>query len=196
MNRLRATTSSPLAPDGYLRGSFVTFARGAWIAVAVLIISLFVAGINVQVTQVQSICLTTLCETGELSAAGLRALESFGFSPGFYVVYVVTIEAAFATVYTVVAATIFWRRPNDRMALFASLTLLVFGAVTFTDAPNALTAEHSAWWLPVALLRFLGSASMGLFVYVFPDGRFVPRWARWVALVWIAWQVPQYLFPG
>jgi signal transduction histidine kinase len=196
MNRLRATTSSPLAPDGYLRGSFVTFARGTWIAVAVLIIGLFVAGINVQVTQVQSICLTTPCETGELSATGLRALESFGLSPGFYVVYVVTIEAAFATVYTVVAATIFWRRPNDRMALFASLTLLVFGAVTFTDATNALTAEHSAWWLPVALLRFLGSASMVLFVYVFPDGRFVPRWARWVALVWIAWQVPQYLFPG
>ena len=196
MSRLRASTSSPLAPDGYPRGGFITLVRGAWIAVALLIICLFVAGINVQVAQVRSVCLTTPCETGELTSAGLQTLGSLGLSPYFYVVYVVTIEAAFAIVYAVVAATIFWRRPYDRMALFASLTLLVFGAVTFTDATNALTSEHSVWWLPVAVLRFLGSASMSLFVYVFPDGRFVPRWARWVVFVWIAWQVPQYLFPG
>ena len=127
MNRLRASTSSSVAPKEYPHGGFVTLVRGAWIAVAVLIIGLFVDGINVQVAQVQSICLTTPCETGELSAAGLRALGSLGLSPGFYVAYVVTIEAAFAAVYAVVAATIFWRRPYDRMALFASLTLLASG---------------------------------------------------------------------
>ena len=109
MNRLRASTSSPVAPNEYPHGGIVTLVRGAWIAVAVLIIGLFVAGINVQVAQVQSICLTTPCETGELSAAGLRALKNLGLSPGFYVVYVVTIEAAFATVYAMAAATIFRR---------------------------------------------------------------------------------------
>jgi hypothetical protein len=48
---------------------------------------------------------------------------------------------------------------------------------------------------PTSLLHFLGAASFGLFLYLFPDGRFVPRWTRWVVLVWIVWQVPRYFFP-
>ena len=35
-----------------------------------------------------------------------------------------------------------------------------------------------------------------MFLYLFPDGRFVPRWTRWVALAWIAWQLPRYWFPS
>jgi hypothetical protein len=34
-------------------------------------------------------------------------------------------------------------------------------------------------------VSFIGSASLVLFLYLFPDGRFVPRWTRWLALVWI-----------
>jgi hypothetical protein len=55
---------------------------------------------------------------------------------------------------------------------------------------------HPAWWPPVAILNFLGSASFGLFLYLFPNGRFVPGWTRWVAFGWLAWQVPKYWFPG
>ena len=42
----------------------------------------------------------------------------------------------------------------------------------------------------------LGAACFGPFLYLFPDGRFVPRWTRWVVLVWIAWQLPRYFFPN
>ena len=202
MNRPRASTSSPLASDpprasdASPRFGFVALLRAAWVAVAMLIVALFVAGVSVQLGQVQELCWISPCETGQLSPAGLRALGDLGISPDSYAAYAVTTEVTFATVYAVVAATIFWRRPNDRMMLFASLTLLIFGAVAFTTATDALAAQHPSWWVPVALLRFLGSAFMSLFVYLFPDGRFVPRWVRWVALVWISWQVPQYLFPG
>jgi signal transduction histidine kinase len=188
-DRLRATDTSP-------RGGFVALVRAAWIAVAALIVAFFVAGISAQLGRVQELCWITPCETGQLSPAGLRALRDLGISPDSYAVYAVTIEAVFASVYAAVAATIFWRRPNDRMMLFVSLTLLIFGAVAFTTATDALAGQYRSWSLPVALLRFLGSAFMSLFVYLFPDGRFVPRWVRWVAFAWISWQVPQYLFPG
>jgi hypothetical protein len=49
--------------------------------------------------------------------------------------------------------------------------------------------------VPFAFLNFLGSALFGLFLYIFPDGRFVPRWTRWVALAWIFWRLPKYWFP-
>src|SRR3712207_192014 len=170
VSRPRASTSSPpasnrlQASDTSPRGGSVTLVRVAWIAVAALVAALFVAGISAQLVRVQELCWLTPCETGRLSPAGLRALEDLGISPDSYAAYAVTIEAAFATVYAVVGAMIFWRRPKDRMMLFASLTLLIFGAVAFTTATDALAAQYPSWSLPVALLRFLGSAFMSLFV--------------------------------
>ena len=40
-------------------------------------------------------------------------------------------------------------------------------------------------------LFFLGQVSFLTFFYLFPSGRFVPRWTRWCALLyavyWVAW---------
>ncbi|MDQ4128478.1 MAG: GAF domain-containing sensor histidine kinase [Actinomycetota bacterium] len=94
-----------------------------------------------------------------------------------------------------VAALIFWRKSDDRMRLFVSLALLTFGTATFVFTLEALAVRHPAWKMPVDLLHFLGLASFGLFLHLFPDGRFLPRWVRWVVLVWIAWQLPRYFFP-
>ena len=52
---------------------------------------------------------------------------------------------------------------------------------TFGFTMPALAADHPGLQTPVALLHFLGAACFGLFLYVFPDGRFVPRWTRWMA---------------
>jgi signal transduction histidine kinase len=113
-----------------------------------------------------------------------------------YATYAVVLDVVLAAVYATVAAVIFWRKPDDRMALFVSFTLLTFGTANFPDTINALVTEHSAWWWPAAVLNFLGAASFGFFLYLFPDGRFVPRWTRWVAFTWVAWQLPKYWFPS
>jgi signal transduction histidine kinase len=104
-------------------------------------------------------------------------------------------DVLFAAVYGTVAVLIFWRKSEDRMGLFVSLALLTFGTATLPVTMSTLAGRHSAWEIPVAVLHFLGSTSFGLFLYLFPDGRFVPRWTRWVALVWIGWQAPRYFFP-
>ena len=77
-------------------------------------------------------------------------------------------------------AVIFWRKSDDRMALFASLTLIMFPA-GFNS--SELATLPSAWWLPGQFVAFLGNSSLFLFFYLFPTGRFVPRWTRWL---WVA----------
>jgi hypothetical protein len=183
------------AGDAHLRGRSLLFARAAWVAVAALAVGLFVAGIPAEFALLKVPCPTAACPTGQLPLAGLRALEDLGLSPGFFAAYTVTMDVVFAVVCGVVATLIFWRKSDDRMALFVSLALLTFGTSTFTFTMEALAVRHPAWEMPVSFLHFIGAASFGLFLYLFPDGRFVPRWAWWVALVWIASQLPRYFFP-
>jgi signal transduction histidine kinase len=177
------------------RGLVLTLARIAWISVAALAVSLFAAGLPVEFALLHDPCSTARCATGQLPPAGLRALEDLGLSRDAFASYFVAMDAIFAAVWFAVAALIFWRRSDDRMGLFASLALLTFGTVTYTFTLEALTIRYPAWDVPVSSLHFLGSATFGLFLYLFPDGRFVPRWTRWVALAWIIWQLPPYFFP-
>jgi hypothetical protein len=188
----RTDASLPLR----LRGRWLLLARAAWIAVAVLAVGLFLAGIPAEFALLHTPCPTVTCPTGQLPPAGLRALEDLGLSLGSFAAYSVSMDVVFAAVCGAVAALIFLRRSDDRMALFASLALLTFGTATFTFTMEALAARHPTLEIPVAFLHFLGAASFGLFVYLFPDGHFVPRWTRWVALVWIASQLPRYFFPN
>ena len=178
-----------------LRGRLLIVSRAAWVVVAALTVSLFVAGVPAEFALLHDPCPTARCTTGQLPPAGLRALEDLGLSRGSFAAYFVAMDAVFAAVWFAVAALVFWRRSDDRMGLFASLALLTFGTATYTFTLEALTIRHPAWDIPAAFLHFLGSASFGLFLYLFPDGRFVPRWTRWVVMAWIAWQLPPYFFP-
>jgi hypothetical protein len=159
-------------------------------------VGLFVAAIPAEFVLLQVPCPTVRCPTGQLPPAGLRALEGLGLSPGSFAAYSVAMDVVFAAVCVAVAALIFLRRSDDRMALFVSLALLTFGTATFTFTMAALASQYPAWKILVAFFHFLGAASFGLFLYLFPDGRFVPRWARWVALVWIAWQLAEHFSPS
>jgi signal transduction histidine kinase len=158
-------------------------------------VSFFAAGVPAEFALLHYPCPTARCTTGQLSPAGLRALEDIGLSFDTFAIYYAAIDAVFAAVCCTVAALIFWRKSDDRMGLFVSLALLTFGTATFVFTLEALAVRYPAWKVPVDFLHFLGLASFGLFLYLFPDGRFVPRWVRWVALAWIAWQLPRYFFP-
>jgi len=178
-----------------LRGRLLTLARIAWIVMAALALGLFVLGIPAEFAQFQTACAPDECANRQLSQEDLRALGGFGVSLGFYAPYAVAVDIIFAAVYGTVAALIFWRRPDDRMTLLVSLALLTFGVATFPDAMGVLAARTTTWQLPVAFLKSVGEVTFGLFLYLFPDGRFMPRWTRWVALAWFVWQLPKHWFP-
>jgi hypothetical protein len=179
-----------------LSGRLLVVARVVWIVIALAAVSLFIAAVPAEFAQLRVPCPTAACPTGQLPPAGLQALEDLGVSLDSFAAYSVAMDVVFAAVYGAVAALIFWRKSVDRMGLFVSLALLTFGTATLPVTMATLAARHPLWEVPVAFFHFLGSASFGLFLYLFPDGRFVPRWTRWVALAWVGWQVPRYFFPN
>jgi len=180
-----------------LRRRWLSLARAAWLVVGALAIGLFVAGIPADYRQLQHGCPTEPCaSSGGVAPVELHQLESLGVSPEFFAAYGSALEIIFALVFVGVAALIFWRKSSDGQALFASFALLVFGTATQSYAISALIAERPFWEPLADFLHFLGSASFSLFLYLFPDGHFIPRWTRWMALIWIAWLLPRYWFPA
>jgi hypothetical protein len=167
-------------------------ARVGWLVVFVLTIGLFSASIPAQYDYLVSI------SDPKLEPATVRAnLEANSISIDFYATYLLSIIVASAIAWVAVGASIFWRRSDDWMALFTSLSLIVFGTFSvYASDPAVLAGQNIAVWLPIRLLGFLGSASMLLFFFLFPDGRFVPRWTRWMVVFWATFQMGHYCFPG
>jgi hypothetical protein len=93
-----------------------------------------------------------------------------------------------------IGAILFWKSSSHRVALYASVVLVTFGAIQ-VDTVHWLAEAYQVWTLPVNLVYFVGEASFFVLFCVFPDGRFVPRWTRWVAVAWITYWLLDSFFP-
>lgn len=164
--------------------------RVVWVTVAVLTAGVFVSGMPAEFARLQTTCDNDVsCAwLPRLTAESARQLGELGLSPDFFAAYFVAVEVAFTLTSFAVGAVILWRRPDDRVALLASLMLLTFGAAFFVPYP--VLDLSPIWKLLAATVSFIGSALLVLFLYVFPDGRFAPRWTRWFAALWIVGFVP------
>jgi len=115
-----------------------------------------------------------------------------GLSLDFYATYEVALYIVLIGVYTIIGAVIFWRRSDDRIALVASLALVTIPAGL---GSSELATLPSAWWLPGQFAAFLGDISFFLFFYLFPTGRFVPRWTRWFWVAVVVYWAVNVFFP-
>ena len=103
-----------------------------WVGVTLIVLGLDFAGIPYAYARYAAMCTQSaqLCnDSGLLTTEGLRMMQEFGLSRGFYAAYV-GVLAVVTLVYFVIAAVIFARRSDDGMALFTSFTLLIFGVAT------------------------------------------------------------------
>src|SRR5437763_1148032 len=110
----------------------------------------------------------------QLSVTRLPALAQYGWSLDGYALYALVCDLIQIVFYLGLGALIFWRSSDRRISLFASLWLITFAVVGIEYVP-----------LP-GLLGFLGGTlqllawfGLALLFAIFPDGRFVPRWA-WI----------------
>ena len=175
-------------------------ARIAWIIVAVLTVVVMVASVPLLFERFSSVCTDgtdTCLQNSEVPAAALGGLRDAGISLGEYATFTVGVEILCKVVWISVATLLFVFRSHDRMALLVSFFLLTFGtAALLTNGTEALAAAHPAWWVVARGLQVTGEVFSVLFLFTFPDGRFVPRWTPIVAVVFLLFQIPGDLFPG
>jgi hypothetical protein len=198
MNAQQSLTSAvehPGAPnrsDVRLQGMWLALARIAWIIIALFGVGLMVASIPpyyayLHVTNAASYY------GPQLTPGDVREIHTLGLSIDFYAWLNISVFLITLLVSASIGLVLFLRRPDDRLALVTSLTLVLLplgfnSSITGTLPP--------AWALPTEVVTFLNSIGLGLFFFLFPNGRFVPRWTRWLMVVWVAYWVNSQLFPN
>jgi hypothetical protein len=167
-----------------LQGPWLWAVRLVWVLIFSFALGTFVYSVPVGYTRLLTLCAPPGCADDQLLPAAAQTLAQNGISLYFYALYNIGLTVLFTVVYLVLAALIFWRRSADGMAIFASLTLTVFGVFP-TELIAGLAGQHWVWIWLLAIMELLMVALFVTLLYLFPDGRFVPGWTRWLAGAWV-----------
>lgn len=123
------------------------------------------------------------------------AIEQFQADPDLLPGYLMTLDALAFGAYLIVGVLIFWRKSNEGVSFFVSVTLLIVGTAIVRPT-DTLFFVDPRFRIPLLLLFAIGSGSIYGLLYTFPDGHFVPRWSILLVLVPLAYVLATYLAPA
>lgn len=165
-----------------LRGSSLLAARVAWFAIVGIAVALLIYAISPQYHR-----LRTDPET-------LQSLGQTGMSPQFHATLHMGLNVLYLAVFILTGIVIFWRRSDDWMAIFTSIMLVTFGGFVCNETVQVLLSQPEPIPRLVMLLAIIGHMSFIAFLYIFPDGKFVPRWTRLMVAALAVWAVFSAIF--
>lgn len=162
----------------------VYFLRALWFGVAVLVVELMLISVRPVYQRLVTPCTDLPCDPDLLTPAGVRALTALGWTPHQYAIYTIAMAFLVAFFYISVAVLLFRARSDDPVALFSSIGLMLFG-VFFYEYIDSVRVLGPGMDAALNILPFVSLVWFVQLFYLFPDGRFVPRWTRWASLSWI-----------
>lgn len=165
--------------------------RFVWVVIAATTATVTVYSIPQSYQEAQNVCYDSGCrdDLSRLLPSGAAFLEAANVS---LATYALISTIFFLTTYLVFlgVATLIYLRSDDRIAYLVSLALLFLGSVHFLPQSGGtfgflLEATHNYLLFVTLILGF----------YLFPSGRFVPRWSRWVVLAHLITEFFYSYFP-
>lgn len=184
----------PLA-DTRLSGTRLRLARWGWIVLMLIYCGFYLAAVFVYYIQFhgfqQGVYAHLLAKPAVVSGYD-TFVSLYLILTGPYATLNITLITCFSPFWMAVSLVIFWRRSDDWMALYISL-LLVMLVTSLSPAFSVLSRVvglTSPLGFCITLLQLFSFSSIIFFFALFPNGRFVPGWTRWMTLAYLAWQVP------
>jgi len=180
------------ADETRLYGRFLRGAQAAWILVAVVALLLVVVGLPPFFTQSQSLCAGSACNGVQVSPEQAHALATHGISLTTYAWYSVVVTLLSTLIWFSAGWLIFWHKSDSWSVLLLSLQAVTQGATTSITALGSVPVFQ----YPATGLVFLNQILLFMVFALFPTGRFVPKWIRWLVPVWVAYTVVDIFFFG
>ena len=176
----RQPTIVPRRTEQWASSEHLDLVRAALIGISVWVLLLFVIGANRLYHQ-----LLTPCPGSGTDCRLWMRTEQSGISAEFYARWTVGREIVFLAVFYALAALLFWKAPRQPMALFAAITMVLFGGAVYPDSGVVLLESNSLLRIPATIATAAGTVAFIAFLFLFPDGHFVPRWLRFPLAVWV-----------
>jgi hypothetical protein len=182
-----------------LHGRWLVFARAIWGALVIPSLGLFVIA-NIlyapQLTGPDKGVRALMLHPGPSVSGYTVSYFHLYLQVGSYLTLTIVLASLASLVWIAAGLVIVWRKSDDRMGLLAAFGLIMYGLALSPQLylMNVLSGMHALWRWSVVFEGLLGWGSLGLVIILFPNGRFVPRWMRWVVLVFVvflvAWGLP------
>jgi signal transduction histidine kinase len=165
----------------------------AWLAFAVLILSLVLAGLPYRFAELQVICTTPRCINGQPTTASVSQLMQQGLeiTPEYLRGEAFNKMAIAGILHVFVfclALVLIWQKPRNPAAVLGAFLFLILAAL-LSGAPDALARARPQFETFIRFLRFFLMAGLVLFFLILPDGSFYKR-----RLVWLALMIAALLF--
>jgi predicted Ser/Thr protein kinase len=180
-----------------LGGWALRFARIVWVICVVLVLAVEIQAASHILEDRLYVCDQGFCFPGNLFPEEVEILNNAGLSREFYAWYFILVDTIPSVVALVGSGLLLaWLRNDDWLALYVSLFLISLASLKlplFNIAP---------WGLVDSLMAALVIISGPLIMFIFPNGRFLPRWTKWFSLpmiafmLWFAFLPPDYSGPA
>jgi hypothetical protein len=151
--------------------------------VLLVVVALTIFAVPYRYRQLAHTCEGLRCEDDNtlLSSEAVRVLQQMGFTLEQYATAQVVVSLLLISISWTLAVILLTRRRKDRMTLLVAFYFILGG---FINTGLSALSENFPWAVgPVAVISYLSFLSSMLVYYLFPDGRFVPRWTRWLFLL-------------
>jgi len=152
--------------------------RGAWFAVALVLLVYFAANIPAFFRLAHTACMSenaSNCLTGQLTRAYVLGLEAIHIPPSVGEALGAGLTFAVSALFWGFGFLVFWRTGRQWIGYLTSLISIMLGAIgLFAIAPNS--ALPAPFYVLSYAVYIALPPSFVLFMFIFPNGRFAPRW--------------------
>jgi hypothetical protein len=167
-----------------IKNPWLTIARAAWLLIAPLNLILGIISLPTYYQKLSSLNVTAELPTGWTPPALQAALGQIGIPPSFLALWLILVSWIALLAYASIGFFIFWRKSDTWLGLFSSYVLVGL-AGTFAGEDVAVIASISSPWYEIFHFATVWVwPALFIFLTIFPDGRFVPRWTRWTIPFW------------
>ena len=183
------------ASDSQIPRPWVYLVRAAWVVIALVLFAAMVVGVPLRYAELLEVCASGDCVLLALAPAELALLQNVGLSIQFYASFQVALEIYLFVIFGGLALLLFWRISNTWIGIIVSLAFLFLGTTFFPEEVRTVTRSFPALQRPGEILTSASVVLLLLLIFLFPDGRFAPRWAIWPALLAIGAVVIDTVLP-
>lgn len=173
------STSLDILP---LAGRPLAFARAGWVGVVAICLALFIASLPQR-----------LAELSTLVSATFPQAQAHTLPHAMYVGCAFALELLGPLVFVTLAILVLLRRNDSGAAIRISALLLAFGT-SLPGVTYAILSGVPIWRITPGLQQIIGWTALLIFAFLFPDGRWIPRWSRFVVPLWMLWTVSFFIF--